>query len=317
MTKSFWCSVGEAICFTERGENAREQPKGLSMWQGQDGASDVPSVAIHSPTLTAAFAGATSFQCWAKYTTHSQILETNHRPPPRAPPCGHLLAPLCAYTPSISTNNLFQPYLQHNSIKSNKQSIFRPPSSHRLVHSMIHTWGALLGARKQTTYFIQAWNLPKNPTTAALSTFKAWDWRPKQALTVPTRPTCGPPHSLTPAAVLELHPPTCVCAPGTSVILHVPCSGGCCSQSHPHSTLGMALGVTVSPLPFRKAQLFALIVFWLEAAEEGNDYGFYYLLQFSTSAVEQLWLKWWSTYSAFFLSQVFLFHYNKDSLVSH
>lgn len=101
MTKSFWCSVGEAICFTERGENAREQPKGLSMRQGQDGASDVPSVAIHSPTLTAAFAGATSFQCWAKYTTHSQILETNHRPPPRAPPCGHLLAPLCAYTPSI------------------------------------------------------------------------------------------------------------------------------------------------------------------------------------------------------------------------
>lgn len=53
----------------------------------------------------------------------------------------------------------------------------------------------------------------------------------------------------------------------------------------------MALGVTVSPLPFRKAQLFALIVFWLEAAEEGNDYGFYYLLQFSTSAMEQLWLK--------------------------
>lgn len=99
------------------------------------------------------------------------------------------------------------------------------------------------------------------------------------------------PTPLTPAAVLELHPPTCVCAPGPDVVLHIPHSGGCHPQSHPHPTLGMALGVTVSPLPFRKAQRFTLIVFWLEATEEENDYGFYYLLQFSTSATEQLWLK--------------------------
>lgn len=47
----------------------------------------------------------------------------------------------------------------------------------------------------------------------------------------------------------------------------------------------------VLPLRFCRAQCFTLIVFWLEATEEGNDYGFYYLLEFSTRTPEQLWLR--------------------------
>lgn len=63
--------------------------------------------------------------------------------------------------------------------------------------------------------------------------------------------------------------------------------------------------VMISPLAFCKAECFTVIMFWLQTAEEGNDYGFYYLLEFSTRATEQLWLKWWSIYIAVFPSQVF------------
>lgn len=74
--------------------------------------------------------------------------------------------------------------------------------------------------------------------------------------------------------------------------------------------------VTISPLAFCKAWCFTVIMFWLQTAEEGNDYGFYYLLEFSTRATEQLWLKWWSIYIAVFPSQVFP-SIKKDSLALH
>lgn len=50
-------------------------------------------------------------------------------------------------------------------------------------------------------------------------------------------------------------------------------------------------GVTISPLAFCKAWCFTVIMFWLQTTQEGNDYGFCYLLEFSTRATEQLWLK--------------------------
>lgn len=59
----------------------------------------------------------------------------------------------------------------------------------------------------------------------------------------------------------------------------------------PLPTLAVVLRVMISPLSFCKAQCFIIIMFWLQAAEEGNDYGFYYLLEFSTRVTEQLWLK--------------------------
>lgn len=55
-----------------------------------------------------------------------------------------------------------------------------------------------------------------------------------------------------------------------------------------------------SPLSFSKAWCFTVIMFWLQAVEEGDDYGFYYLLEFSTRAREQLWLRWQSIYIAVF-----------------
>lgn len=59
----------------------------------------------------------------------------------------------------------------------------------------------------------------------------------------------------------------------------------------PHPTLGTLLGVVISPLSFCKARCFVMIMFWLRAAEEGDDYGFYCLLELSTRVTEQLWLK--------------------------
>lgn len=67
--------------------------------------------------------------------------------------------------------------------------------------------------------------------------------------------------------------------------------GYCQPQAHPYPTLGVVLGVMISPPSFCKTWCFTIIMFWLQTAEERNDYGVYCLLEFSTRAMEQLWLK--------------------------
>lgn len=81
--------------------------------------------------------------------------------------------------------------------------------------------------------------------------------------------------------------------------------GYCNPRAHPYPTLGVVLGVTISSPSFCKTWCFTVIMFWLQTAEERNDYRVYCLLEFSTRAMEQLWLKWRSIYIAVFLPQVF------------
>lgn len=69
---------------------------------------------------------------------------------------------------------------------------------------------------------------------------------------------------------------------------------------------GGARGHDFTSFDLQSAWRLTIIMFWLQAAEEGNDYGFFYLLEFSTRATEQLWLKRRSIYIVVFLSQVFL-----------
>lgn len=104
---------------------------------------------------------------------------------------------LCAYTPSCwrsctpclqprttaseemdyGLRKLFPPITCSSptySITASKAiSIFRSPSPYRFIYSTIHTWGALLGARKQANMLHANLKPSKEPTSAALSTFKA------------------------------------------------------------------------------------------------------------------------------------------------